>query len=109
MGLWRRSFQGRLSEVLGGNFIERDSMTRRSSSAATATASGRVRVGHKGHCEAFTRGHQRLGQSGARAVPEESSRWLGAGVLRSEDLLTLERTPLWRAATRSTKCSDAQC
>jgi penicillin amidase len=29
MDLWRRSVQGRLSEVLGGNFIERDSMTRR--------------------------------------------------------------------------------
>ena len=29
MDLWRRSVQGRLSEVLGGNFVERDSMTRR--------------------------------------------------------------------------------
>ncbi len=29
MDLWRRSVQGRLSEVLGANFIERDSMTRR--------------------------------------------------------------------------------
>ena len=29
MDLWRRSVQGRLSEVLGGNFIERDAMTRR--------------------------------------------------------------------------------
>jgi penicillin G amidase len=29
MDLWRRSAQGRLSEVLGPNFIERDSMTRR--------------------------------------------------------------------------------
>lgn len=27
--LWRRSVQGRLSEVLGSNFIERDAMTRR--------------------------------------------------------------------------------
>src|SRR5205085_6295781 len=27
--LWRRSAQGRLSEVLGANFIERDAMTRR--------------------------------------------------------------------------------
>ena len=27
--LWRRSVQGRLSEVLGANFIERDAMTRR--------------------------------------------------------------------------------
>jgi len=29
MDLWRRSVQGRLSEVLGGNFVERDAMTRR--------------------------------------------------------------------------------
>ena len=29
MDLWRRSGQGRLSEVLGPNFIERDAMTRR--------------------------------------------------------------------------------
>lgn len=31
MDLWRRSVQGRLSEVLGSNFIERDAMTRRMS------------------------------------------------------------------------------
>src|SRR6266850_4746110 len=29
MDLWRRSVQGRLSEVLGSNFVERDAMTRR--------------------------------------------------------------------------------
>jgi penicillin G amidase len=29
MDLWRRTVQGRLSEVLGANFIERDAMTRR--------------------------------------------------------------------------------
>jgi penicillin amidase len=29
MDLWRRSVQGRLSEVLGANFIERDAQTRR--------------------------------------------------------------------------------
>src|SRR4051812_34310816 len=29
MDLWRRSVQGRLSEVLGPNFMERDAMTRR--------------------------------------------------------------------------------
>src|SRR5688572_19490657 len=29
MDLWRRSTQGRLSEVLGSNFISRDAMTRR--------------------------------------------------------------------------------
>jgi len=29
MDLWKRSVQGRLSEVLGANFIQRDSMTRR--------------------------------------------------------------------------------
>lgn len=29
MDLWRRSVQGRLSEVMGSNFIERDAMTRR--------------------------------------------------------------------------------
>src|SRR5580765_3811578 len=29
MDLWRRSVQGRLAEVLGPNFIDRDAMTRR--------------------------------------------------------------------------------
>src|SRR5215470_6125863 len=29
MDLWRRSAQGRLAQVLGANFIERDAMTRR--------------------------------------------------------------------------------
>ena len=29
MDLWRRAAQGRLAEVLGANFIERDAMTRR--------------------------------------------------------------------------------
>src|SRR5262245_16339615 len=29
MDLWRRSAQGRLAQVLGPNFIERDAMTRR--------------------------------------------------------------------------------
>src|SRR5919197_5568623 len=29
MDLWRRASLGRLSEVLGGNFIDRDTMTRR--------------------------------------------------------------------------------
>src|SRR5437899_832378 len=29
MDLWRRSAQGRLAEILGPNFIERDAMTRR--------------------------------------------------------------------------------
>jgi penicillin amidase len=29
MDLWRRSVQGRLSEILGPNFVERDAMTRR--------------------------------------------------------------------------------
>jgi penicillin amidase len=29
MDLWRRSVQGRLSEVLGANFVDRDAMTRR--------------------------------------------------------------------------------
>ena len=29
MDLWRRAVQGRLAEVLGANFVERDAMTRR--------------------------------------------------------------------------------
>src|SRR5262245_19862584 len=29
MDVWRRSVQGRLAEVLGPNFVERDAMTRR--------------------------------------------------------------------------------
>ena len=45
MDLWRRSSQGRLSEVLGANFIERDAMTRR---MVAAIASPHTDV--LGHC-----------------------------------------------------------
>jgi penicillin G amidase len=38
MDLWRRSVQGRLSEVLGSNFIERDIMTRRIQYAGDTSA-----------------------------------------------------------------------
>src|SRR5207244_4885122 len=38
MDLWRRSAQGRLAEVLGPNFAERDAMTRRIQARVDAAA-----------------------------------------------------------------------
>src|SRR5262245_25458578 len=41
MDLWRRSVQGRLAEVLGPNFVERDAMTRRMQFHGDLDAEGR--------------------------------------------------------------------
>lgn len=57
MDLWRRSVQGRLSEVLGSNFIERDAMTRRIQFRGDASAEW-ASYGPDAHriATAFTRG-----------------------------------------------------
>ncbi len=83
MDLWRRSVQGRLSEVLGGNFIERDSMTRRVQfrgdiNGEWASYGSDTQV----DCRGLYPRHQRLGQPGARAAARGvRARRLGAGVL----------------------------
>lgn len=57
MDLWRRSVQGRLSEVLGANFIERDAMTRRVQYRGPLDAEwDSYGPRTKGIAEAFTRG-----------------------------------------------------
>ena len=57
MDLWRRSAQGRLSEVLGPNFIERDAMTRRMQYRGDLEAEwASYGPGTKAIAEAFVRG-----------------------------------------------------
>lgn len=57
MDLWRRSVQGRLSEVLGPNFIERDAMTRRMQYGGDPDAEWKsYGTGTRGIAAAFVRG-----------------------------------------------------
>src|SRR5262245_49077881 len=72
MDLWRRSVQGRLSEVLGANFIERDSMTRRVQFRGRAEIDW-TRYGTDGRAiaTAFTRGVNAWIRSVGDHVPEE--------------------------------------
>ncbi len=72
MDLWRRSVQGRLSEVLGANFIERDSMTRR--------------VQFRGDIE----GEWASYASDTRAVAEAFTRGINAWVGRARERLPEE-------------------
>ena len=73
MDLWRRSVQGRLSEVLGPNFVERDAMTRRIQYRGDCDAEwASYGPGAKAIAEAFVARHQRVGgRSRASAPPEE--------------------------------------
>jgi penicillin amidase len=65
MDLWRRSAQGRLSQVLGPNFIDRDAMTRR--------------VQYRGDLEAEWASYG----SGARAIAEAFTTGINAWVVRA--------------------------
>ena len=65
MDLWRRSAQGRLSEVLGANFIERDAMTRR--------------VQYRGDLDAEWRSYG----DDARAIADAFTRGVNAWVARA--------------------------
>jgi len=72
MDLWRRSVQGRLSEVLGASFIERDAMTRRvqyRGPIEVEWASYGPRT--KAIAEAFTRGVNAWIARAQDALPEE--------------------------------------
>jgi penicillin amidase len=72
MDLWRRAVQGRLSEVLGPNFIERDAMTRRVQYRGDSDSEwASYGPGTKAIATAFTRGiNARIRLIGQR-LPEE--------------------------------------
>ena len=89
MDLWRRSVQGRLSEVLGPNFVERDAMTRRVQyrgdlNAEWASYGPDARV----MADAFTRGINAWIRVASDPLPEEFrlAGW-APELWRPEDLL----------------------
>jgi penicillin amidase len=90
MDLWKRSAQGRLSEVLGANFIQRDSMTRRIQFRGDLEREWAA-YGPGAHAiaVAFVRGINAWVRRARQAPPEE---FVAAGWLpefwRPEDLLT---------------------
>src|SRR5437870_8701010 len=71
MDLWRRSSQGRLSEVLGPNFAERDAMTRRIQFAGDRDAEW-ARYGPDANtiADAFIRGVNRWAELARERPPE---------------------------------------
>ena len=72
MDLWRRSVQGRLSEVLGANFIERDAMTRRVQYRGRAGLEwARYGADARAIATAFTRGVNAWIRSVGDHLPEE--------------------------------------
>ena len=76
MDLWRRSAQGRLSEVLGANFIERDAMTRRMQYRGDMRAEwDSYGAGHRGHRDRLRAGDQRVGRHREPAIYPRSSPW----------------------------------
>jgi len=72
MDLWRRSSQGRLSEVLGPNFAERDAMTRRIQFAGDRDAEwAQYGSDAKAIATAFIRGVNRWAELARARPPEE--------------------------------------
>ncbi len=89
MDLWRRSVQGRVSEVLGANFIERDAMTRRVQFSGEASADwAAMAPGTKAIADAFVAGVNTW-VARARAQPPEAFTLAGWApeAWRAEDLL----------------------
>ena len=95
MDLWRRAAQGRLSEVLGLNFVERDAMTRRVQYHGDIRRVGRLWSWREGHRGGLRQWCQRVGGRGARKRCPKSSRWR-AGFRRSgaRRICWTGRTPL---------------
>ena len=90
MDLWRRSVQGRLAEVLGANFIERDAMTRRIQYRGPADAEwASYGPDAKAIVGAFVRGVNAWIALAQRHLPEEFALagW-APEPWRPEDLLT---------------------
>lgn len=89
MDLWRRSVQGRLSEVLGPNFFERDAMTRRVQFRGDIAAEW-ASYGPDAHAiaAAFTRGINAWVSRARERLPEDFAvaGW-GPEFWRPEDLL----------------------
>jgi penicillin amidase len=87
--LWRRSAQGRLSEILGANFIDRDAMTRRIQYRRDTDAEW-ASYGPDAHAiaEAFVRGINAWVSIARTQVPQEfvDARWPPA-YWQAEDLL----------------------
>jgi penicillin amidase len=72
MDLWRRSAQGRLAEVLGPNFAERDAMTRRIQFAGDRDAEwAQYGSDAKAVATAFIRGVNRWAELARERPPEE--------------------------------------
>lgn len=89
MDLWRRSVQGRLSEVLGANFIERDAMTRRVQYRGDHASEWASYGGDaKPAAEAFVRGVNAAVARARAQLPEsfELAGWT-PDVWQAEDLL----------------------
>jgi len=89
MDLWRRSVQGRLSEVLGLNFVERDAATRRVQYRGDIAAEwASYGPGTRAIAEAFVRGVNAWVAIAREQVPEEFTLagWLPE-LWSAEDLL----------------------
>jgi acyl-homoserine lactone acylase PvdQ len=72
LDLWRRSAQGRLSEVLGSNFAERDAMTRRMQYRGDLDAEwASYGADTKGIASAFVRGINAWAAAARERPPEE--------------------------------------
>jgi penicillin amidase len=93
MDLWRRSSQGRLAEVLGPNFAERDAMTRRIQYRGDIDAEwARYGAGAKAIAEAFVRGVNAWVALARERMPEEfvlagwqPDAWAAADLLNRTD------------------------
>ena len=89
MDLWRRASQGRLSEILGANFIDRDAMTRRIQYSGDRSAEwASYPAGAEAIADAFVRGINAWVSIARDRLPEEfvQARWPPA-YWRADDLL----------------------
>ena len=89
MDLWKRAAEGRLSEVLGANFVERDAMTRRVQYRGDLERRvGELRPGREGDRRGVRARHQRVGGDRARASARRvRARRLAAGELDRRSIL----------------------
>ena len=89
MDLWRRSVQGRLSEVLGPNFIERDAMTRRMQFRGDVESEwAHYGADAKSIAESFVRGINAVGNAGARSTARIGSCWPDGGQTSGHQLIS---------------------
>ena len=95
--VWRRASQGRLSEILGANFLDRDTMTRRIQYHGDAAAEW-ASYGPDAHAiaEAFVRGINAYVSLARERLPEEfriagwpPSYWVADDLLNRTDAFTM--------------------